>query len=159
MAVTIRAALDMDGPLEAFRALEAAGADPRSLMQEIGAGLVAAVSQRFEREEDPDGRAWTPNRRGGMTLTDTGLLANSFSALATSTYVEIGTAVPYAGVHQEGAVIEAKAGGHLRFQHEGGWATVRSVTIPARPFLGIGPAEIAAVDDVLVAWTDRLFGG
>ncbi len=41
----------------------------------------------------------------------------------------------YAPVHEYGAIIQARQAAYLKFQVQGQWAQVRSVTIPARPFL------------------------
>lgn len=50
----------------------------------------------------------------------------------------------YASVHEYGKTITAKTpGGYLRFKGSRGWATVRSVTIPKRPFLA--PAREDAI--------------
>lgn len=45
-------------------------------------------------------------------------------------YVEIGTNLVYAQIHDEGGTITAKKGKYLRFQVNGQWVTVRSVRIP-----------------------------
>lgn len=44
---------------------------------------------------------------------------------------------PYlCGDHEKGGTIKPKNGKYLRFQIDGKWIMARSVTIPARPYLG-----------------------
>lgn len=47
-----------------------------------------------------------------------------------------GSEVEYAGIHEFGGVINAKNAKYLRFKtFDGSWHSVKSVTIPARPYL------------------------
>lgn len=151
MAVTIQVSFDDAGAVGAFARLEALGADLKPVMDGIGAGFIGAIDSRFQNESDPDGRKWVANRRGGMVLTDRGFLANSFSPRTTGQEVEVGTAIPYAAIHQTGGVIKPKNGKALAFAYAGGFAVVKSVTIPQRRFLGIGRAEQEIVGDVVRA--------
>lgn len=49
----------------------------------------------------------------------------------------VGTNVVYARIHEFGGVIRPKSSdGWLRFKIGGSWVTVKSVTIPARPYVG-----------------------
>ena len=51
-------------------------------------------------------------------------------------FVEVGSDLVYAPVHEFGAKINAKGGGFLTFKlRDGTFRKVRSVTIPARPYL------------------------
>jgi phage gpG-like protein len=49
---------------------------------------------------------------------------------------KVGTNVIYGPVHEFGKIIKAKGKGWLRFPGKEGWATVKKVTIPRRPWLG-----------------------
>lgn len=52
------------------------------------------------------------------------------------TYVgSVGTDVIYGRIHELGGTITPKNGPYLKFQIDGRWMSVKSVTIPARPFL------------------------
>jgi phage gpG-like protein len=55
--------------------------------------------------------------------------------------VVVGTNAPYAGVHQRGATIRAKPGKRLAFRIGRATIFARSVTIPARPFLGVSQED------------------
>jgi HK97 gp10 family phage protein len=73
--------------------------------------------------------------------TTTGNLKNSIQSQIDSTSRTNATAsvgprnVVYAAIQEFGGIINAREGGYLRFQIDGQWITVRSVTIPARPYL------------------------
>jgi len=55
--------------------------------------------------------------------------------------------VRYAAIHELGGTITAKSGPYLKFKTDSGnWVQVRSVTIPARPYLGRALAD----------WKDRI---
>ncbi len=51
---------------------------------------------------------------------------------------ELGSSSFIAGVHEHGAVIQARRAKYLKFQVQGRWVAVRRVVIPARPFLRPG---------------------
>jgi phage gpG-like protein len=135
-----------------------AGADTLSLMEAIGIVGEDAVSENFEGAHDPFGAPWLPSLRakteGGKTLTDHGILANSIESQADADRVEIGTNMIYARIHNDGGVIRGNP--YLRFAIPGGgFATVESVTMPKRQFLGWGRA---ALDEVQAQVEDWLAG-
>jgi phage virion morphogenesis protein len=78
------------------------------LSESIGESLVSSTVQRFENEEDPEGKSWKPSKRAieenGQTLTDTGRLKGSIGYEATPVLVAVGTNVEYAEIHQMGGV-------------------------------------------------------
>ncbi|MEX2450913.1 MAG: phage virion morphogenesis protein [Rhodospirillales bacterium] len=120
-----------------LNALMAAAVNTRPLMDEIGAYGEFSTRERFEKQHDPDGKPWKPNRRGGQILTDTARLRDSITHDAGDTYASWGTNVIYAGVHQEGAVIEPKNADRLAFRIGSQLIFAKRVEIPARPFLGL----------------------
>lgn len=75
--------------------------------------------------------------RGGKILNFQGFLKDSITTNVEDDYVEIGSNLPYAGVHQTGAVIKARFSRFLQFCVNGRWARKSSVEIPARPYLGV----------------------
>lgn len=102
-------------------------------------GLITRQTQRRIRSEktSPDGDAWKPNLEGTSILYKSGQLDDSIHHEVSNPNVEIGSNKIYAGVHQTGAVIKPKNGNALSFGFGGNkWAVVKSVTIPARPYLG-----------------------
>lgn len=134
--------------------LIAAGEDLSPAMDEIGAAMVASTLDRFEREAGPDGTPWTPSRRaeveGGKTLTDRGHLRSSITHAAGPDSVEWGSNLVYAAIHQTGGTITASSAKALRFPLAGGgFATVQSVTMPARPYLGLDDGDEVEILDIL----------
>lgn len=127
--------------------------DPAPLMDEIGSLLTTSTIDRFERERAPDGQPWLPSIRareeGGQTLTESARLRTSITHRVGNRSVEIGTNVVYAAVHQLGATIRAKHAKALRFKVGGRFATVKQVTIPARPFLGVSAGDERAIGEAV----------
>ena len=116
------------------------------------------------------------NVSGGHPLyRQTGTLASSIREEVDSGHLEarIGTNVVYGPVHEYGAVIRPKVAQALRFPvgtrgakrpdpetWDGPWATVKSVTIPARPWLG--PALDSARERIIELFREalqRVLGG
>jgi phage virion morphogenesis protein len=135
------------GPVQArLFALARATGHARPLMERIGAVLESSARKRFRTQAAPDGSTWKPSIRarikGGKTLIDRGHLRDSITHDADDTHAEIGSNLIYATIHQLGGVISAKGGGFLKFKIPGvGWRQVRSVTIPARPYLGVSEED------------------
>jgi len=149
--------------VEIQRALEGllqAGQDLTPAMDEAGSALVTSILMNFENETDPDGNKWLPSIRareeGGLTLSDKGHLANSITHIAGNEEVEAGTNVPYAAVHQGGAVIKAKTSKGLRFKIGNTWSNKQSVTIPKRQFIGIGEDDKEMLSDILRNHLERV---
>ena len=85
----------------------------------------------------------------------TGSLASSLERDFGRTYAVVGTAKPYAAAHQFGAVtkphvIRARNGKALKIPGVGFRRSVNhpGSTIPARPFLGIGPDDEKKLLDI-----------
>lgn len=141
-----------------------AGSDTLELMDAIGGALRDNVIDRFEHGRAPDGTAWPKSRRaaqtGGQTLVDKGRLRGSITYEPERDEVTVGTNAIYAAIHQFGGVIKAKTAKGLSFTLPGfaaeggqeGFVNVRSVTMPARPFVGIGPEDVDAIEDMTRAW-------
>jgi len=127
--------------------------DTLPIMDAIGASLVLSTQMRFEREEGPAGGKWPQSLRakleGGKTLRDEGHLYASITHRASTTSVEVGSNLIYAAIHQFGGKIEAKNAKALKFRIGGEWVSRKSVTIPARPFLGIDDGDRAMIVDAV----------
>lgn len=133
--------------------------DRASLLDVLGQTLETATTDRFDREEAPDGTAWDKSIRAreeaGKTLNDQGFLKGLITHNVRGDTVEVGTNLIYGGVHQFGATIRPKNGQALKFFLPGGLTFAKEVTIPARPYLGI-----SAEDEIeLLAQTEKHIAG
>jgi phage gpG-like protein len=148
------------------RALEraiAAGADLKPALEASAQVLETNISLRFDQGHGPGGIPWPISRRaaeeGGKTMIKSGSLRESITHETRETEVEVGSAANapgdvrhYAATHQYGAHITPKKGEFLIFPGAGGHLVfVRSVDIPARPFIGFDDQDVADLEDL---WTD-----
>ena len=111
------------------------------LNDNIAGILEASAVRRFETEQDPEGKSWKPNSRGGKILTLHGYLCGSVIGQATKDYAEVGSALIYATIHQYGGTIKAKVQNFLKFKIGGRWASKKSVNMPARAYLGMSKQD------------------
>lgn len=165
--VRIETRIDATEAAAAFGALLRVMRDT-TLLRAVGVGLVEATQSRFERGVDPEGNAWAPlnpgyaaGKRGPGILRESGMrggLMSSITFATSSDAVEVGTNRVYAAIHQFGGEIKPKSGDRLVFSIAAAPVFARSVTIPARPFLGFGPAEVETTLDVIEGALDRAMG-
>ncbi len=130
--------------------------DEVELMSTIGQLGARQTTRRIEEEKtSPDGAPWQPNLEGTSILVDTGLnLLYSIASTASASEAEWGSNWQYAHVHQNGMVIKPKSAKALSFKVGGNFAQVKSVSIPARPFVGLSEENRQEIMDLV---TD-LFG-
>lgn len=163
--VQLTASLADLGLSDGFDDVATAAGDMTDLMGKIGSVLINGARERIGiTNVSPDGVAWPQSLRakedGGPTLHDTGLLMESINSESAPDHVKVGSNLIYAGVHQSGATITAKNGKGLSFTLANGeQVVVGSVTIPARPYLGISEEERAQIEDVTIAHFNSLLGG
>jgi phage gpG-like protein len=141
------------GPVLAF--------NPGDLAAEIGALGESQTRRRIDEEKSaPDGTPWQPNRAGTPTLKQTGRnLLDSVGFVSDGDSAEWGASWEYAHVHQEGAVIKPKTAKVLMFQGANGAVFAKSVTIPARPFVGLSDANRAEMADLVTDFFGDLVRG
>lgn len=134
-----------------------AKADFRPLLQLIAGGLRESATLRFHQGKAPDGSHWKKSHRalvtGGQTLILEGRLRDSLAARVNAKSLEVGTNVVYGGIHQFGGVIRPKKGRALNVPGIGPRA---SVTMPARPYLGISADDEAEIKDITATWLRKL---
>jgi phage virion morphogenesis protein len=129
--------------------------NPQPMWDEVGGYLVVKTQNRFQTSTAPDGSVWPQSFRakfaGGKTLVDSARLFQSITHNASATGVEVGTNVEYAAIHQFGGTIHAKTSKGLNWSYrkaganQKSWARKMSVTIPARPFLGIDDEDTSQI--------------
>lgn len=146
--------------LAALRRLAGVFDDRSEIAKEIAALGENATRLRFRTETAPDGTRWKPSLRaqisGGRTLTKDSHLVDSISSKSGADFAEWGPNLIYAAIHQFGGTIRARNAGALRFRlANGGFATVKAVKMPARPFLGISPDDAS---DIVAVIERRLQG-
>jgi len=144
-----------------FRALQRLGHEPAGMMRAIGVALVETTHQRFERAQDPQGNSWAPwsaayaaVTRSNSILRGRGMaggLMGSITFAAEGRSVRVGSNKVYAAAHQFGATIVPKTAKSLSFMLGGKRVHAKKVTLPARPYLGFGPADRAAVHAIVLA--------
>ena len=146
----------IDGERKIFEWLEklkAAAANNSPIWRKIGLTLQDGVLDSFDAERSPDGKAWQKSWRaslqGGKSLQNTGRLRDSIQLVVNGSDIAVGTNVIYAKTHQFGATIRAKNGKYLTFKGAGSWAKVQSVSIPARPFLGLSQVTEGKIIDLI----------
>jgi phage gpG-like protein len=155
---------DTAGP--ALAALKQLAAQPQQVLREMGQNLAANRMMRFEGGYGPNRVPWTPSIRakeaGGKTLVDRGLLRDSVVAQEPEVQgntVTLSTNMPYAAVHEFGATIKAVQAQALAFALPGGgFAMVKQVTIPARPFMGLDRQDVEDCEDVVREHIARILG-
>lgn len=163
------AAIILSGDNEALAAIGAIAGkleNREPLWRAVGEEIAQQTAERFETSTGPDGQVWPPSWRvktlGGKTLVLSGILKQSMTLNVHEDGGEFGSPMIYAAVHQLGATIKAKTekGLHWNYRRDGAnkdsHARKMSVTIPARPYLGIN--EENANDILAVAEAYLLLG-
>jgi phage gpG-like protein len=150
MAVVISVSFDDGGAGAAFDRLAAFGRDQSVMMGEIAdSGRTTTMDRIARTKTDPDGRAWVKNKAGTPTLYASGDLWSKIGVRSDADSAEWGSPLPYAAVHQKGGVIKRTFRRGLSFTSGGTFSTTSTITIPARPFLGLGQPERAAITDIV----------
>jgi phage virion morphogenesis protein len=145
--VTATFSFDDSAVRVAIDGLRKMAAEPAALLGAMGVGLVRSVQNRFDAGTDPDGNDWAPlrpdyaaDKKGPGILRELGMrggLQGSITAAVDGTELKVGSNKIYAAVHQFGATIVPVHAKSLVFTIGGRVIRVQSVTIPARPYLGL----------------------
>lgn len=138
--------------IDGLKALAARTGSARDVLDDIGAFLDSDVQLRFLQEQAPDGTRWEQSEAAkeraslkpkgskkpgvGLTLTDTRQLASSVTHSATDDELIHGMGEKYAAIHHFGG----KTGRN------------KSVTLPARPILGIALMQREEIDNIVKDW-------
>jgi phage virion morphogenesis protein len=166
--VNIETKIEATAAAAAFERLARVVSDPEPVLRAIGVGGVELVQTRFQKAEDPEGNPWRPlntayaaEKRGPGILRESGMrggLMASVTFKTTSDSVAWGSNKVHAAIHQLGSTITPKKGDRLFFRIGGALVAAKSVTIPARPYLGIGKDEEEMMLDVVEGALDRAGG-
>ncbi len=127
--------------------------DTRAVTANIGEHIRATTIDRIKKQQSPDGKAFVPlhplyaqTKKGpGILRGQSGDLAQIVYQLASDSEVEIGSNAIYAAIHQFGGTIKPKSAAALAFSMGGKTFKLKSVKIPARPYLGLSAADEAEI--------------
>lgn len=166
--VRVETKIDATAAAGAFARLAETVANPEPVLRAIGTGGVSVTQTRFQEGVDPEGNAWAAlnpayatGKRGPGILRESGIrggLMGSITFRTTSDSVAWGSNKVYALIHQVGGTIMPKRGSRLFFTIGGMTVAAKSVTIQARPYLGVGPREEEMMLDVVEGALDRAGG-
>ena len=166
--VTLITRVDLGETRSIFGRLALAMSDTTPVMRMIGTGLQTSTHDRFDDETAPDGSKWAPlnpvyasTKRGAGILRESAMrggLQGSITYAAGRSEVRVGTNKVYGAIHQGGGVIRPKNGDRLVFRMGGKLVKARSVTITARPYLGISADDEVMILDVIEGALARALG-
>ena len=114
----------------------------RPMMAGMATELHSLTEDNFQSESwggDPWKKSLRAGSEGGKTLQDSGQLAASINTAISNDFARIGSNKPYAAIHHFGGDIKAKNKPYLLIPFGNGYAKVKQVSIPARPYLPINP--------------------
>lgn len=143
MSVKIKASIK--GLAEAIGKIEKL-ANKTAIAERIAAVLESGTLERFEKEVAPDGSAWKPNLRGGKILDFQGFLKTSISTNIDDDFVEIGSNLAYAAIHQEGGEITTRNGKPLS----------KAIVMPKRSYLGLSETDKIRINFSLGEFFDEV---
>lgn len=157
------ARFDGTAAIEHLSGLVAAINDPSPVLKEISEAVVLrSTLARFKTQTAPDGTAWAAlqpwyqkekQRNKNRILTLNGYLRGQMTwQFVGDRTVEIGSNLPYAAVHQFGATIKPRAAKVLMFRGH----VAKSVTIPARPYLGLSDEDRSEIVGRTLEWLQRI---
>lgn len=129
------------------------GLPENELLDLLGRQIQQQTRDRIEDEKTaPDGGPWKPNRSGTPTLYREGNLSRSIEYEPAGSTVAVGSSLIYARIHQLGGEIRPVTARALHFKgRDGSDVFAGSVTIPARPYLGLSDENR---QDILEATVD-----
>ena len=165
------------GALRRLKQLGGRMENPRPVLLAIGEYMLLRTEKRFAAEKDPDGRPWKAlspltllTKKHSKILTESGNLRSRIVYRVDPGAVVIGTNVIYGRIHQLGGKINknvtVRRHWRLMTQAFGKRIPARHVmveshqrqmnlTLPARPFLGVNPADreefVNIVNDYLMS--------
>ena len=130
---------------------------PKLMFAEMGEELLAIHFARFTAQQAPDGTPWAPlkdwyreskKKNADKILTLDGHLSGTLRYQASDTGVVFGSDRPYAAIHQFGGTIKPKNKKALKLGSGDDATYARSVTIPARPWLGLSADDEQRLIDI-----------
>ena len=148
---------------EALTRIAAIGREPQPVLAAAALPLEDNVRNRIETGTDPKGVKWSDyaplnplyaqDKTGPGILKESGELQRTIESSVSGRTIIIGSPLLYSTIHQFGGVIRAKNAPALFFVMGGHGFKRKSVTIPARPYLGFSTQD----REVLVTHLSEFF--
>lgn len=158
--------LDLQEMTGRLRGVATSLQQPAGLLRAIGAGMAENVRHRMDRGVDPQGQAWKPLspayaeiKKGPGILRESLKLQRSITFEAGTKQVVVGSNRVYAAIQQFGGTVVPKNAKALVFKLGGRVIKAKKVTIPARPYLGLGADDREVIEDVTWALVRRKLNG
>lgn len=150
--------MQLNGLSAATEAVErVAGWDRVELLETIARLVQLQTRRRIEVEKTgPNGEAWPENRNKSSTLYASGALHDSIDYAIGLGDFTLGSPLIYAAIHHFGGVIKPKTAKVLRFMAGNKAVYAKSVTMPARPYLGISPDNAEEIESVVGDFVQEL---
>lgn len=149
-----------------LRGLLAGIENPAPLLAQLGEYTLRTTRDRFKTQTGPDGTAWAAlqpwykkekSKNKNRVLTLRGFLRGQLvSQVVGGKSVEVGSNLAYAAVHQFGSDRQQNLE-RLKRRHKTEFIQ-RTVTIPARPYLGLSDADQNELVERTLDWL-RTSGG
>ncbi len=162
----INLTVDNKAITQALKALaEKDGGLMRASLKNIGEVVVRQTQARFIAQKAPDGQPWTKlnpdyatGKRGPGILRESGQLMGSIVwQLSGDDTLKVGTNKIYGAIHQLGGKIVPRTANALVFRLGGKLIFAKSVTIPARPYLGLSASDVEAILDVIADHAEEIW--
>ena len=145
-----------------LRGLLAGIENPAPLLAQLGEYTLRTTRARFKSQTAPDGTAWAAlqpwykkekSQNKNRVLTLRGYLRGQLvSQVVGGKSVEVGSNLIYAAVHQFGGTIRPQNAKLLAFRGH----VAKSVTIPARPYLGLSDEDRSEIVGRTLEWLQRI---
>lgn len=131
---------------------------PEPFWGEVGRMLVNSTQHRMEQGIAPDGSPWPASLRvlfeGGKTMMDTLELYGSITYEASASGVAVGTNLIKAALLHYGGTVKPVTADALAFNIGGVQVFAQSVTIPARPFIGLDDDDEDALEQLVATYIE-----
>ena len=128
-------------------------------MDDMGQAAVASATKRFESKIGVDGKPWTPSvKNKGETMIRRGHLRDSLTHRFGDDGFVYGSRRKYSALLHFGGTVRPKTAKSLAFRLNGKKIFAKSVTIPARPYVGFDAEDVADFTKILQRHISRSFG-
>lgn len=161
--------VEFTGAESALKALSEANqkiAQPTEMWEAIGRAMVDSTRRRFDAGAGPGDVAWTPSGRAkageGKTLIGLGMAGGLMGSIvyeADADGVRWGSNMIHARIHQLGGTIKPKSASALVFKIGDRVIHAQSVTIPARPYLGVDDEDAVTIEGLALDMIALALGG